>query len=1379
MNWERPGLSDEGKATFLETIRQGTGLAIIHFANGAFTDWPGYRQLARRVWVEGKSAHDPYGPFRVEISDTDHPITQGMTAYDTTDELYFAQQGVAPIEPLAKARSKVSGEVAPMAFAHALGAGRIFQTVLGHDAAAIRNPGTARLIRRGSTWAAGRTLPDEPPTSASLSRPLTHPDGRFGRALDPRVGQVAAQPIDAYQKPPLTVECWVKLESKSGFNLFVANGLKESSDHWEIYSAAGSGNFHAYLPGYTPQVIDSGVNIVDHQWHHVMMIYEPGRIRLLIDGKVINDTPITRGVGTPKPSPLYFGSYPPGGLGCAGLVDEVRITAGARSVAGVPEAPFEPDDRTIGLWHFDEEAAPLADASSKGNPAVLGLAAPPVVSRAGPSPDGTPDYEAPDPRLKVVRLDRSESESLLSIRPDSEGRLFVGGREGLFVYEPDDRGGYGPRTLLYRFPPDTWVTDIAIRGDDVYALTMSALYVFRGARTARVGLRPERLVWGLPVDLHVTFKSLAWGLDGSLTIATGDPLLNYGDYEHRPDHWGHWTIHLPGGASVPYNGQGGIFRLSPEGKLAPLAFGLRGPGGLAFDERGNLFTTDNDHESRPGDYVPARLLHVTEGADFQWPRGWMAEKTPDRADVLATMTDTLGREVPCGLAFYAESLLPEEDRGTLLMARWGQRLLSVFRPSPRGASFRAEEVSPPLLRCTNDARPVGVAVGRGGRVFATVCYMRNNEWSPHYVSDLVLITTADDPQAHPFHPVDVTRLPDDQLWKELYDPSPSRRAFAHQEILRRPGMTEAAVSRLEVERRQSGARPALRHLVWLAGASGRERAREALLTLASDPDAGVRRQAIRALGTFFDGAESSREVFKDALKDEDPAVVLAALGGLMRTDEMPPEAVATGPARSRDTYLRQTSAVLLARLAPERLDALSRADDPATRLAAVLAAGIKLTVPPRLQGAPEGLALDYPAENAKFVVPYADETVDLKALGPIGSFTIAELWKQTPRTPEQTALVQTLRERLQSDPDDAIRLQAAYSLNLLNDAELQPLVERMRRAVEGRRLAAIPSRGVERVWLVGPFLAEGTDAGEARPEGGPVDLSASYPVGGAMRIWQAVEARDGRIPLPSPASGPLAYYAYFRLQAGAAETAKLTVAEEDAAVWHNGQEVGGADVRTLDLQPGSNDILIRLHALRDQSGPEISYKASERVVATMPEKLGIASLAERLKAGSPGDGTTVPQVFLDVDWARARREGDAERGRLLFSADGLGCARCHAIVPDRPVLGGPSLAGAARRFTVPHVVESVLLPSQQVAPIFRATTLATKDGQVLSGLVLSETDERVELLQSDTTRRTIPRAEIAERSLQDVSPMPAGLVKTPEELRDLLAYLLSENPEAP
>jgi putative heme-binding domain-containing protein len=77
-----------------------------------------------------------------------------------------------------------------------------------------------------------------------------------------------------------------------------------------------------------------------------------------------------------------------------------------------------------------------------------------------------------------------------------------------------------------------------------------------------------------------------------------------------------------------------------------------------------------------------------------------------------------------------------------------------------------------------------------------------------------------------------------------------------------------------------------------------------------------------------------------------------------------------------------------------------------------------------------------------------------------------------------------------------------------------------------------------------------------------------------------------------------------------------------------------------------------------------------------------------------------------------------------------------------------------------------------VSPVFRATLFVLRDGKSLTGLVLSETSEKVELLLPDATRKTIAVSEVEERKVQNVSPMPAGLVKTPDELRDLLAFLL-------
>ena len=58
----------------LRHVRDGGGLVVVHFACGAFGNWPQYRDLVGKVWDQ-KNTHDPRGPFAVHIVDTSHSIT--------------------------------------------------------------------------------------------------------------------------------------------------------------------------------------------------------------------------------------------------------------------------------------------------------------------------------------------------------------------------------------------------------------------------------------------------------------------------------------------------------------------------------------------------------------------------------------------------------------------------------------------------------------------------------------------------------------------------------------------------------------------------------------------------------------------------------------------------------------------------------------------------------------------------------------------------------------------------------------------------------------------------------------------------------------------------------------------------------------------------------------------------------------------------------------------------------------------------------------------------------------------------------------------------------------------------------------------------------
>jgi putative heme-binding domain-containing protein len=988
-------------------------------------------------------------------------------------------------------------------------------------------------------------------------------------------------------------------------------------------------------------------------------------------------------------------------------------------------------------------------------------------------------YSLADPGLQLTRVDSSADESFFSVRGDAMGRIFVGGRRSLFVYEPDEKGTYQARRLLYQFPDHTWINDIAVRGDDLYLLTVSALYMLPGGVTQREGLQVKRLVWGVPLGhIHQCFHALAWGPEGDLYLSMGDPMVSYGDFS-RPDHWCHWTFFSqPDDTPTPYTGAGGVFRCRPDGsRFQVVARGMRNACGLAFDRHWNLFSNDNDHESIPDLYVPGRLLHVTPRAEFFWPRGWMVEKTPDRRDLLDTLFAGMGRAVPVGQAYYGDDLLPAGYRDNLLVARWCTRSVTRYPLVRRGASFKAEEHV--LLACQNDARPVGVSVARGGRIFVTVAFMAHNEGSPVYKSDLLLIARSDDSATHPFKAIDLVRAETKELWAELSNASWSRREAAHVELLRRgqPALGEA-VSRL---RRASPDDPGREHLVWLAAAGGKE-AVDDLVRLARDDDANVRLQAVRAL-TEFAASAAPQDVLLAALADPDPQVQHAALTAFFRLEGRLPDDILKGPARSADSYLRQTAALLLAeRASYDQLAQLSKSTDAAGRLAGVLAAGFRLTVPPATQPVASDLPLSpLPAEE-QYVIQFADQKIDLRRHGRIGNFTAAEHWRAKAHPAEQERLFSLLSERL-GDPDEAVRLQAAYFLRLLGDARSEPLVAKVVEESEERRLAVAPLRGIGRVWLAGPFLDAGRGFATVHPpEVGPVDLSAVYAQGDAKLGWKEVE-NASHIDLARAFAAPSdsSFYAYFRMETARRERVRLMVGSDDGVkVWHNGREVWTnaveraalplQDVVPLVLEPGSNDVLVRVQNFAGECGLYLHYQALGSVAVRLPEKVGADSLAERLKNAAGQNGGEVAPAFLAVDWAKAVAEADPAQGRRLFEK--LACVKCHAVNSDAPSAGGPSLADARKRFTLPYLVESVLLPGRQISPLFRRTSLETGDGKIVTGLVVSETADRLELLEHDGTRRSLAKSDIVERALQDVSPMPAGIVKTPGELSELLAYLL-------
>ncbi len=230
-------------------------------------------------------------------------------------------------------------------------------------------------------------------------------EGKFGQALDAKSGGLVMFPDERYRRLPLTVECWAKLEDPRGYNILAANEPKSSGTHWELFTMAGSGTLTVYLPGAKPDHVRSEAMVVDGKWHYLAMQYAADRVRLFVDGKEVANEPIKRGEDRTVKGELSIGRLPTGEIGCSGLIDDMRLSAGIREIKDVPEKPLAADEHTIGLWPLDElgdKGSP--DASSLKNPARIPLAA-----AAAPSLDKTPPEHW---GREVIGFDWKEADSV-------------------------------------------------------------------------------------------------------------------------------------------------------------------------------------------------------------------------------------------------------------------------------------------------------------------------------------------------------------------------------------------------------------------------------------------------------------------------------------------------------------------------------------------------------------------------------------------------------------------------------------------------------------------------------------------------------------------------------------------------------------------------------------------------------------------------------------------------------------------------------------------------------------------------------------------------------------------------------------------------------
>jgi type 1 glutamine amidotransferase len=143
---------------FVEFVRRGKGFVLFHAASATFHDWPEYQQMVGATWDLGKTGHGAQHSFKVTISDSNHPVTRGLSEFWIRDELWHQMSRQPGIKVLCEAFSAKdkggSGQTEPVVISTEFGKGRCFYNVLGHDANTMQNVAWQTLMLRGTEWAA-------------------------------------------------------------------------------------------------------------------------------------------------------------------------------------------------------------------------------------------------------------------------------------------------------------------------------------------------------------------------------------------------------------------------------------------------------------------------------------------------------------------------------------------------------------------------------------------------------------------------------------------------------------------------------------------------------------------------------------------------------------------------------------------------------------------------------------------------------------------------------------------------------------------------------------------------------------------------------------------------------------------------------------------------------------------------------------------------------------------------------------------------------------------------------------------------------------------------------------------------------------------------
>ena len=1003
-----------------------------------------------------------------------------------------------------------------------------------------------------------------------------------------------------------------------------------------------------------------------------------------------------------------------------------------------------------------------------------------------------PEKSAENEWLKDLNFDGSHDWRDLTVEKEEVWRL-----------EDTDRDGMADVSTRIVNDFSDEVSDIAagvlVRDNDMFLTVAPDLWRLEDFNKKGIPTKKTSISHGYQV--HIGFgghnmSGLVEGPDGRIYFNMGDIGAN---------------VTAPDGKKWENPNSGFIARCNPDGSdFEIFATGLRNTHEFAFDEYGNLISSDND-----GDHSgeSERLVHVVEGSDAGWRSNWQYGKytDPKNNGYNVWMDEKLSvphwdgqaayiippimnyHNGPTGMVYNPGTALGSEWKNKFFLVEFvgtttGSHLWS-FGLKPKGASFELDGETDVL----SGILPTGIQFGPDGALY--IADWINGWGTKDYGRVWKLDVTKDKndlaavrQETQRLMQLNYSKQKPEMLYSLLFNADMRIRQKAQFELVNRGSAGAVYLNKAIQQKDNQLARV---HGIWGMGQLSRKQPlyNAGIVPLLSDKDPEIVAQTAKIIGDAQ--LNSLGSVLIPLLSHSSPRVkfyAAEALGQLTFLDGVKPLIKMLETNNDQDLYIRHAGVLALARIGNKApVMELVKSKSKALRTAAVLV----------LRRWSDPQVAQFLKDEDEYIVTEAARAIN-------DDLSIPDALP---------ALAATLTEK-RFTSEALLRRAINAALRVGGENELQMVLKFASRTdinenVKAEALAAVGT------W-VNPSL---TDRVDGRYRGAIIGRDRGMVQGMANPYIKQFLKSDNPEVLAATAGllANLEYPAFNTELSGLfsgnkspkVRAAALTALAQlkfsgITGIIKTGMEDADEKVRTtaLGLLDNSNVSKESLPAIvqtifskgtvREQQQllvvmGKLDREKTEKALSDLVEQLKNNKLAPqlRLELGEAieASGSEIlkaqlaaikPGTSLMDEYADALSGGDADNGYGLFFYNSTAqCVRCHNVGGDGGKVG-PSLEHIGSQLTREQILQALILPSERIAPGYGSVSITLKDGQQIFGALAKETAESLTITTSHAEPMIVPVARIAKReNLPSGMPTMEGALSK-REIRDIVEFLAKQ-----